>query len=594
MKKKHLRATWRMLASVVFFSTLLPVRAQVSNPSAWSDFVKGKGNPLVIDTFRTQTFQQLPVDNWTYTAEAGAGVPEGKKTLQVPVGGTVSFIPFSIDKYKDVAIRFRYAGDKLVKQENLQIRYLCNDKPETEILYSPVKVDDYFAYKYYQIENSPTSLEIHAAGPANNSLNGYYLFSSFSAFGTISQYSFFSGKGNWNDTICWSHLPPLRRRSALISGAVSVSSFVECRTASLGGGGSLNIAKNAHFTVDSLLLYSADFPLTTTDNPLTATYFSLTVEGELCVKEGITLQHTFPEKGKWYFLSFPFDVFLKGMDSRFQLKDNHFSGSGNYLYVQTYNGDKRTSSQKPTGNWEVFPMPASSGNPLIFEKGRGYLVALDAKASDNTLTFSTDKGSLPGGFGKTASIPIHIVSSGDAGRGHDGWYLCGNPLPAPLILSQLESNPVLDGNIYLYDGNCYKPYPLESNYALPPLATFFVKASATTELTITNEPPAANTVLLKSSLSLCSELTEPTVISTQTSLIRNNEGKSVVKGNALYLNDLPFAGKVQVMDIAGGMVYSHSVPGGSSVLSLPLRSGLYILIIDAGGYRAQHKCVLTQ
>ena len=136
-----------------------------------------------------------------------------------------------------------------------------------------------------------------------------------------------------NDKPRWSNLPPLRRRCALISGTATINSSIECQTASLGNGGSLAITENGHFIVNNLFLHS-------TDNPPTATDFSPTVQGELSVKEYITLQYTFPEKGKWYFLSFPFDVYLKEIDNRFQLKDEQFTGNGDYFYMLTYNGDK--------------------------------------------------------------------------------------------------------------------------------------------------------------------------------------------------------------------------------------------------------------
>lgn len=222
------------------------------------------------------------------------------------------------------------------------------------------------------------------------------------------------------------------------------------------------------------------------------------------------------------------------------------------------------------------------------------MVALDAAASDNTLTFSVEGENMPEDFGKTVSIPVNVASSMDAGNDNSGWYLCGNPLPAPLKLSQIQPDPALDGNIYLYDGKNYAPYAIGSNYELPPLAAFFVKASATTELTVTNEPSTAKAVLLKSGYPLRSELTEPINVKTQLLKIRKENETSILKGNVLYLSGFSSVGKLKVVDVAGQLVYSCPVPQGSSVQSLPLRGGLYILIIEAGGYRAQHKCVLAQ
>ncbi len=575
MKKKHLRMFRRILAGTAILTVLVSVRAQVSNPSEWSGFVKGSRNTVVVDTFRMQTFSGTAGDNWEYVVENGAVVLDKQNALKIPLGGSALFERYSLYGYQKVSAVLDYSPYLVVAGETLSVVFDNeNWKDKSSVIYPSSK-----SVKSVEFGSNPCRLDFFVSSPSPNTQSGYFLFDRIYAYGQIPQYSLFSGNGNWNDTIRWSHLPPFRHRRALINGDVEVNSLVQCNQASLADG-SLRITDNGHFIVDELFLHNTDI--------------SLAVAGELTVNKQITTYYTFPEKGKWYFLSFPFDVSLKGLDPRFELKDDTFSGNGNYLYVQTYNSDKRASSQQVTGNWEVFPMPSSLENPFIFEKGKGYLVALDATASDNTLTFSVDKENIPDNFGKATSIPINISSSGDANSGHSGWYLCGNPLPEPLELSRIKLDPALDGNIYLYDGNTYKPYPIGSNYALPPLAAFFVKATAATELTITGELSAANAILLKSDFSLRSELAEPTEVKTQISQVERETGKSFIKGNTLYLEDLPSAGKVKVIDVAGRVVYSRAVSNGSSVLPLSLRSGLYIIIIEAGGYRAQHKCVLTQ
>ena len=565
----------RILAGTAILTVLVPVRAQVSNPSEWSGFVKGSGNTVVVDTFRMQTFSGTAGDNWEYVVENGAVVLDKQNALKIPLGGSALFERYSLYGYQKVSAVLDYSPYLVVAGETLSVVFDNeNWKDKSSVIYPSSK-----SVKSVEFGSNPCRLDFFVSSPSPNTQNGYFLFDRIYAYGQIPQYSLFSGNGNWHDTIRWSHLPPFRHRRALINGDVEVNSLVQCNQASLADG-SLRITDNGHFIVDELFLHNTDI--------------SLTVAGELTVNKQITTYYTFPEKGKWYFLSFPFDVSLKGLDPRFELKDDTFSGNGDYLYVQTYNSDKRASSQQATGNWEVFPMPSSSENPLIFEKGKGYLVALDATASDNTLTFSVDKENIPDNFGKGTSIPINISSSGDANSGHSGWYLCGNPLPEPLELSRIKLDPALDGNIYLYDGNTYKPYPIGSNYALPPFAAFFVKATAATELTITGELSAANAILLKSDFSLRSELAEPTEVKTQISQVERETGKSFIKGNTLYLDNLPSAGKVKVIDVAGRVVYSRAVSNRSSVLPLSLRSGLYIIIVEAGGYRAQHKCVLTQ
>lgn len=575
MKKKDLRASGRLFACIAISTVMLSVRAQVSNPSEWSGFVKGSGNTVVVDTFRMQTFSGAAGDNWEYTGSDGVVIEKGGG-LKIPLKGKVSFEPYTLESFQRVSAVITLSAHSIVAGDTLFVELdNKNGKNRGGAVYPQGKDKPVESVRF---GSNPYRLDFFASTLKANT-QGYFFIDSIYAKDTIPRYSLFSGTGNWNDKSCWSHLPPFRHRRALINGDVEINSLVQCNQASLADG-RLHITDNGHFIVDELFLHNTDI--------------SLTVAGELTVNKQITIYYTFPEKGKWYFLSFPFDVSLKGLDPRFKLKDDTFSGNGNYLYVQTYNSDKRASSQQATGNWEVFPMPSSSENPLIFEKGKGYLVALDAAASDNTLTFSVDKENIPDNFGKAASIPINISSSGDADTDHGGWYLCGTPLPAPLKLSRIKPDPALDGNIYLYEGNTYKPYPIGSNYALPPLAAFFVKATAATELTITGELSAANAILLKSDFSLRSELAEPTEVKTQISQVERETGKSFIKGNTLYLDNLPSAGKVKVIDVAGRVVYSRAVPNRSSVLPLSLRSGLYIIIIEAGGYRAQHKCVLTQ
>lgn len=576
MKKKHLRASWRLIAAIAISTVMVPVWAQVPiNPSAWSDFLKDKRTPYVIDTFRMQTFSQSAKDNWIYTVEGGAILSEENNALKIPLGGSVSLEPYSLLKSQKASAVITFSAYSITEGEQLLVEFE-NKKGHTQgVLYpfgNPLELS-------IRLGGNPDKLKFSATKPVSNTLNGYFLIDSIYACDTIPRYSLFSGKGNWIDAACWSYLPPYRRRRALINGDVEINTPIQCNQINLADG-SLLVTEYGRLTTDNLYLHSIDI--------------SLIIAGELTVNKQITSYYTFPEKGKWYFLSFPFDVSLKSLDSRFQLKDETFSESGNYLYVQTYNGDKRASSQQSTGNWEVFSMPFSSENPVIFEKGKGYLVALDAKASDNTLAFSIDLENIPADFGKATSIPIYRAFSSGTNTDHSGWYLCGNPLPAPLELSQIEPNPALDGNIYLYEGNTYKSYPIGSNYALPPFAAFFVKATAATELTVTNEPATANAVLLKSGVSLHSAPAEPTDVKTQLSLVKRETGKSFLKGNTLYLEDLPSAGKVKVIDVAGRVVYSRAVSNRSSVLPLSLRSGLYIIIVEAGGYRAQHKCVLTQ
>lgn len=102
-------------------------------------------------------------------------------------------------------------------------------------------------------------------------------------------------------------------------------------------------------------------------------------------------------------------------------------------------------------------------------------------------TFFISTRDIPENFANIGAIAIPLNSDSSSGNQENhGWYLCGNPFPALLPLTQIEKNKALDGNIYVYDGNGYKTYSLNSNYALPPFAAFFVKASSPTELKISS------------------------------------------------------------------------------------------------------------
>lgn len=582
MRKKHLRATRRILAGVLFLTSLASVKAQVPEPSAWSSFVNGDGNVLLVDTFMRQSFLNQPTDNWKYTAGGGAMIPEGKKSMQLPAGGYLSFASFPAEAYQDVTIKFRLGADKLEIGEDLNIRYLHDGKMEMKTLYAPVKDDDFFNYKNILIAGS--SLEMEVSTSAENALNGYYVVNTFTAFGSIPRYSLFSGNGNWNDTARWSHLPPLRNRSALINGNLEVNTQLACRQLMIGNG-SVAIREEGDCRVDTLALCAG--------NPSAVSDVSLTVAGNLAVNKRLELHYTFPEKGKWYFLSFPFDVSQAGIDPRFQLKDDTFTGQGDYLYVQVYDGNKRAQNNEAQGNWTVLPADQSAG-ALVFRRGKGYLVALDAAASDQTLTFSAESSLIPDDFGKTATVPVYTSSSANAGEAHRGWYLCGNPLPSPLALSQILPDQALDGNVYLYDGTGYKAYPFGSNYQLPPFAAFFVKATADTEIKLLSGRAEAPAVRLKSGQALHAAAAEPEVVAVGTSSLTEKKVECSVRGKILSLSGLSSAGMVHVMDISGRCVYRHPVLPGSSNLPLPLPSGFYVINLVTEEHHSQYKCILAQ
>ncbi len=535
--------------------------------------------PQIIDTFRMQTFSQSDKDNWTYTLTGGAALSEEENALKIPLGGRIELEPYSSEEYKHVSVGIVCSAQSTVTGDTLYVEMDNRKGHRKDVPVNPLKGStSNNPTVSLRLPINPNNVAFYALNKKTETGDGYFLIDSIFAVDTTSRYSLFTGSGNWTSNDCWSNLAPYRRRGALINGDVEVNTSVDCGQISISGG-SLKIAEEGELTTDTLYMHESDF--------------SISSAGKFTVEKTATIYHTFPEKGKWYFLSFPFDVYLDGIDSRFTLEDDQFEGSGNYLYVQTYDGDKRTVRQTATGNWTTFAAPDASENPLVFERGKGYLVALDEAADDNTLTFSAMEGNIPINFGASVSIPVEVATQASEDKsGNNGWYLCGNPLPAPLSLSRISSNAALDDYIYIYHNGAYTPYNIKGNYELPPMAAFFVKARAATTLNIIDELPTTKAVPLRCDSPLSSDAAEPRSVATGLSeVVDKDAGVDInLEGNVLHLSGLPSSGKLQAIDTAGRVVYSCSLSQGVSVCPLPLGNGVYILVVEAENYTHRQKC----
>ena len=307
------------------------------------------------------------------------------------------------------------------------------------------------------------------------------------------------------------------------------------------------------------------------------------------------MHKTFEETGKWYFISFPFDVYLTGIDSRFQQQDEQFEGSGNYFYLQRYNGDRRASLNQASGNWEVVPRHTDPQTPL-FEKNKGYLIALDADATDRTLSFSSQTGDIPEDFARVGLVSLGMQSDQTADNAANfGWFLCGNPLPAPLALSQIESNPSLDGNVYVFDGQTYQTYSIRDNpdYALPPFSAFFLKASQGTEIKVqAPTTPAAQLQLIRTGAFQSAFPTEPVPLSiqlirtgafqsafptepvplsssTHSETLHPDEPQISLTGRQLHIENLPESSILRLFNLTGQCIFTRQVTTGTCTLSLP-------------------------
>ncbi len=577
MNKNQLR-TIRLFLAVCLFSTVqLPLSAQVSNPASWSSFVKEETNVLSVDTFKRQSFTGKPTDNWEYTASEGVSL-RGKKTMHIPAGGTLSLAPFDAASYMNPTIHFRVGGTKLETGEIFRIEYLFNGELQTQDLLIPHADEDGSPFSFREIHLLATSLNISVGTPPDDKLDGVYYVDSLKAYGTVPRYILYQNSGTWEDKANWSNPPLKPEQSVLLNGDLTIDSNQQCRQLLIGEG-TLNVTGS--LTVDTLILIS--------QKDITPAFHHT---GNLTVRKQVELRYTFPEKGTWYFLSFPFDVTISGIDERFTLQDDTFEGSGNYLYAQVYDGEQRAESNSTTGNWRVLS-PALTSSSIAFKQGKGYLIALDAAADYHTLTFTVDASELPDDFGKATTIPVTEVSTIGNDDANNGWYLCGNPLPAPLTLSQIIPNNLLDGNIYIYNGTDYTAYPIGSNYQLPPFAAFFVKASRATSLQLLDTPPTKSAIPIPANNALRSLPLEPMQTATGNTPQPATAWNISVVENTLHIESLPTVATLRVCNLMGQQVYRQTLPAGSSSHPLPFVSGCYLLSVETADDCQTVKCFIT-
>ena len=386
-----------------------------------------------------------------------------------------------------------------------------------------------------------------SVGKASTSANVFYALDSVYSYGEIPAYSLFTGSGLWSDNERWSHLPVERHREALVKGDVTVDTPITCRSLHLH---------------DSQLRFAES--------------------GSLQIEDALFVYYTFPQKGEWYFISFPFDVYITDMDADVELKDDTFNGGGNYFYLCRYNGMQRAEQQTASGNWEVISSSALSPSKPLFEKNKGYLIALDGEADKQTLRFGVKGKLLPADFGRKGTIPVKVASSVSASDDGDyGWQLCGNPFPFGLQLSDIAPNPDLDGNIYLYEKSGYKAYPIGGPYTIPPYSAFFVKASKDTELVINaGEQKLMFKSLSPSSLSRFTK-SEPLAMQQTVGIsLENNSSPYCRLGEGiLSVHNMPVRGNVYIHDLSGRLVRMVKVPAGNSSMVLSLSCGTYAVTI---------------
>ncbi|WP_080902713.1 T9SS type A sorting domain-containing protein [Parabacteroides sp. Marseille-P3160] len=539
-------------------------------PEQWATFVNSEDNYLLSDTFRFQGFESSPEDNWGYTvsnsdsisifdaSKAGIKRQGGKHSIRMRLNSWIKMDSFPTNVYKSHKMFLIYGSDSLMMGERLDISFIRNGQRDT-IKFMDIKANNTtYSYKNLGFKDNPISFQLITTNPIiENSLYGYCCIDSLLVEGQIENYSLFTGEGDWNDTIRWSHLPPARHRSALVKGKITVSQPLSCQSILLNEG---SIRVNSSLQTDSLAFYG--------DN------ISFASSGEVHIRKAVTYQKTFPEKGKWYFVSFPFDVYPSGIDTAFTLKDEKESAGGNYFYIQEYNSEQRAQNGNKTSNWKVIPTEnMEKDDEPLFKKNTGYLIALDAASDRQTITFSAT--SVPSSFATEGSIPIN---PGFGKNPKDnGWYLCGNPFPHPLALRQLAGNDQLEPSVWVYDGAGYQPFPMESDYALPPFSAFFVKAKNQTELVIPPETVSTeNSILISTQHSLNDSRAEPVA----TGQIPSPSIKVYYLNGSLHWEGITESSRISVLDMNGRILFSQRMDSEDLSIPLPLLQGIYFFSAD--------------
>ena len=296
----------------------------------------------------------------------------------------------------------------------------------------------------------------------------------------------------------------------------------------------------------------------------------------------MTTLHTFAEKGKWYFVSFPHDVSLAGIDARFQLGDASTVTTepvNNILYIQTYDGRGRAENNRSDGNWTVLSADAFSPEDILLEKGKGYLMAIDETADIQTLSFSSPANNSQT-FRETMSVPLEANTLQGGDEENNGWILCGNPYPSAVSLQEILPNPDLDGHVYLYNGQDYEAYPIDSDYAIPAGSAFFVKAVQDTELLFQRKEDTASSVILQHA-ALPYQGKEPGSPSITQAIKPSCKIQYTIRAGKIHIQNSQ-TGELIVYTVLGKEVKRMRLLEGEGEYALPQSAGMYFLRIISG------------
>lgn len=549
------------------FNSPMSAQSEWLSPLQWKSLVQDPQKNLIIrDTVLYQSFDSdNPLSiNYTvsgkydffYPREEGIQGASDSRAIRLYPGSILTIDTLIYPALKMAEIHIPFAFQHVNKEEDIYFTtYFYSG--DTEFDAHPYTVISNDCSRYFREvyagrqcfyrgrRSAPYRLQIKVTKPTSAS-DGYYCIDSLFLVGNIGQYSLLQQSGTWHDHSLWSHDYTSLRRVALIDADVRINQAAEC----------LHLINNQK-------------------------EIQIQPEGVLHTRQMTTL-HTFAEKGKWYFVSFPHDVSLAGIDSRFQLGDASTVTTepvNNILYIQTYDGRGRAENNRSDGNWTVLSADAFSPEDILLEKGKGYLMAIDETADIQTLSFSSPANNSQT-FREALSVPLeaNTLQSGD--EANNGWILCGNPYPSAVSLQEILPNPDLDGHVYLYNGQDYEAYPIDSDYAIPAGSAFFVKAVQDTELLFQRKEDMASSVILQHE-ALPYQGKEPGSPSITQAIKPSCKIQYTIRAGKIHIQNSQ-AGELIVYTVLGKEVKRMRLLEGEGEYALPQSAGMYFLRIISG------------
>lgn len=555
-------AMWQWL---VFYQA--NAQSEWFSPLQWESLIQDQQKNLIIrdtvlyqgfdsDNPRTINYTVSGKYDFFYPQEEGIQGASDSRAIRLYPGSRLTIDTLIYPALKMAEIHIPFAFQHVNKEEDIYFTtYFYSGATESDAHPYTVMSNDcsrYFREVYagrqcfYRGRRSaPYRLQIKVTKPTSAS-EGYYCIDSLFLVGNIEQYSLLQQSGTWHDHSLWSHDYTSLRRVALINADVRIDQAAECQHL-------INNQKE----------------------------IQIQPEGVLHTRQMTTL-HTFAEKGKWYFVSFPHDVSLNGIDTRFQLGDASTVTTepvNNILYIQTYDGRRRAENNRSDGNWTVLSADAFSPEDILLEKGKGYLMAIDETADIQTLSFSSPANNSQT-FRETMSVPLEANTLQGGDEANNGWILCGNPYPSAVSLQEILPNPDLDGYVYLYNGQDYEAYPIDSDYAIPAGSAFFVKAVQDTELLFQRKEDTASSVILQHT-ALPYQGKEPGSPSITQAIKPSCKIQCIIRSGKIHIQNSQ-AGELIVYTVLGKEVKRMRLLEGEGEYALPQSAGMYFLRIISG------------